>query len=135
MSISVTQTLVMTTCTECGILMAIPLEFDARLRSTHRNFYCLNGHPQHYAGKTEIENLREKCKRLEDDRDWWSDQFESEREAHATTEARRRAEKAAKTKMKNRIAKGVCPCCNRHFENLQRHIESEHPDYVKADDE
>lgn len=40
-----------------------------------------------------------------------------------------RAEKGAKTKLKKRIAKGACPCCNRHFVNLQRHIEGQHPEY------
>lgn len=41
-----------------------------------------------------------------------------------------RAEKAAKTRLKNRIAKGVCPCCTRHFTNLERHMETKHPDYA-----
>lgn len=48
------------------------------------------------------------------------------------TEARRRAEKAAKTRIKNRVTKGVCPCCNRHFVNLQRHMQNKHPEYAGA---
>jgi hypothetical protein len=47
-----------------------------------------------------------------------------------TAERRRRAEKAAKTKIKNRVAKGVCPCCNRTFQNLADHMKSKHPDYA-----
>lgn len=31
--------------------------------------------------------------------------------------------------MKNRVANGVCPCCNRHFENLERHMKGQHPDF------
>ena len=28
-----------------------------------------------------------------------------------------------------RIRKGVCPCCNRHFKNVQRHMDSQPPYY------
>jgi len=45
----------------------------------------------------------------------------------------RRAEKAAKTRLKNRIHNGVCPCCNRTFQNLQKHMKKQHPDYVKSE--
>ena len=48
------------------------------------------------------------------------------------TEMRRRGEKAAKTKIKNRIAAGVCPCCNRTFQNLARHMKGQHPGYADA---
>lgn len=34
------------------------------------------------------------------------------------------------TKLKNRVGHGVCPCCNRSFGNLARHIESEHPTFI-----
>ena len=40
-----------------------------------------------------------------------------------------RGYKAAKTRIKNRIAHGVCPCCQRTFENLARHMANKHPDY------
>ncbi len=43
------------------------------------------------------------------------------------TELRRRAEKGAKTRIKNRVANGVCPCCNRSFVNLARHMHNQHP--------
>jgi Fe-S oxidoreductase len=46
-----------------------------------------------------------------------------------------RAQKAAKTRIKNdrdriktRVANGVCPHCNRTFQNLARHMASQHPD-------
>lgn len=28
-----------------------------------------------------------------------------------------------------RVRRGVCPCCNRHFKNVQRHMDSQHPNY------
>jgi ssDNA-binding Zn-finger/Zn-ribbon topoisomerase 1 len=42
--------------------------------------------------------------------------------------------KRTKTILKNhktRTANGVCPCCNRAFVQLQRHMETKHPDYVE----
>lgn len=35
------------------------------------------------------------------------------------------------TKIKSRVSKGVCPCCNRTFANLARHMGTQHPDYVE----
>ncbi len=53
------------------------------------------------------------------------------RSALEHTERRRRAEKAAKTRVRNRVAAGVCPCCNRTFQNLARHMQSQHPEVVR----
>ena len=52
------------------------------------------------------------------------------RAALRETERRRRAEKGAKTRIKNRVKNGVCPCCNRYFANLHRHMENQHPDFT-----
>jgi len=41
-----------------------------------------------------------------------------------------RAQKAAKTRLKNRIKHGVCPCCNGTFKQLARHMKNKHPDYA-----
>jgi hypothetical protein len=30
-----------------------------------------------------------------------------------------------------RIGNGVCPCCNRSFTNLRRHMTTKHPEYPK----
>lgn len=54
------------------------------------------------------------------------------RAALRETERRRRAEKGAKTKLKKRIAAGVCPCCNRSFQNVRRHMANKHPEFTDA---
>jgi hypothetical protein len=46
------------------------------------------------------------------------------------TEARRRAEKAAKTRLKKRAAKGLCPCCNKQFADLHNHMQRQHPNFA-----
>ena len=44
-------------------------------------------------------------------------------------ERSRSAIKGQLTRAKRRISKGVCPCCNRTFQNLANHISEKHPDY------
>jgi hypothetical protein len=39
------------------------------------------------------------------------------------------------TKLKQRVANGVCPCCHRSFVNLHRHMAGQHPDYTKEQSE
>lgn len=39
------------------------------------------------------------------------------------------ATKGAATKLRKRIANGVCPCCHRSFSNLQRHMKTQHPTF------
>lgn len=45
----------------------------------------------------------------------------------AISERRRAALKGQVTKIKNRVGNGVCPCCNRTFANLGRHMTHQHP--------
>ena len=116
-------------CCGCGISFQIPDEFDNTLRRTHKTFWCPRGCANHYPGESGEERAERLRKRAED-------ALARERARHDQTKAdrdhkerQRRGEKAAKTRMKNRVKNGVCPCCNRHFTNLQRHMESKHPDW------
>lgn len=40
------------------------------------------------------------------------------------------ATKGVVTRIKNRVGKGVCPCCNRTFQNLLDHMKTQHPDFI-----
>lgn len=51
------------------------------------------------------------------------------------TESKRRAEKAAKTRLKNKIQAGACPCCQERFTNLQKHMEEQHPGFIADESE
>ena len=41
--------------------------------------------------------------------------------------------KGALAKQKKRISHGVCICCNRTFQNLKRHMETQHPEMAKEE--
>lgn len=109
-------------CCTCGMMFAVTLDFQRRRKDDHRSFYCPAGHQQHYQGATEAQRLKR----------------ELERKDAELTAARNRANRAsaerdsvakAHRKMRTRVANGVCPCCNRSFENLRNHMHSQHPEY------
>jgi len=124
--------LVTETCAACGMVFAMPSNWQQCRLSDHTSFYCPAGHAQHYTSKSDAEVARDEAERY---KQLWR---ESEAYAKHEYDQRRAAEralratKAAHTRTKNRIKNGVCPCCNRHFENLDRHMHTKHPDYTDA---
>jgi predicted GIY-YIG superfamily endonuclease len=117
-----TRTMSSQECISCGITFAMPKSFENRLRETHANFYCPNGHYQHYTEKSETEKLRARV--------------EQEQRAQATLRERavvaERAQQKAErviTRLKKRSAAGVCPCCNRTFKELAEHMKSKHKEF------
>lgn len=114
--------LVATSCCVCGIVFGLPDFLDKQLRTKGTSFYCPNGHILGYTDP-ELKKVKQK---LELYKQWYA----AEQEDHEATRRSLRATKGVLTRTKNRIAAGVCPCCKRHFENLQRHMDSKHPDYA-----
>jgi hypothetical protein len=106
-----------TSCVTCGTAFGIEATLHDKLRETGRRFYCPNGHDMVYA-KTRVQELEEDLAR--------------EKRWHNETEHRRQLTKGALTRLSNRIAFGVCPCCHRHFDDVQRHMATKHPDFLKS---
>jgi len=48
------------TCCACGCVQWMPTDHNDSLRRSHKTFYCVNGHSQHYPKKTPIEEVEEK---------------------------------------------------------------------------
>lgn len=128
-TIALETTLYVQECIACGITFAFGKSYDARLRETHENFYCPNGHRQAYLGKTEAEKLREQLKREEERRERLESTVEFWKGRERMAERRVRAHKGIVTKLKKRVANGVCPCCHAKFKNLRDHMKAEHPDW------
>lgn len=110
------------TCCNCGIPFFMPSYHQkVLLANKGQSFYCPNGHSMSYTGKTDAEKLKEqlaqeqseRAKREEELQNKWLDEMS-------------RANKLEK--QLKRVHKGVCPCCNRTFENLKRHMETKHPE-------
>lgn len=121
-------------CARCGVVFGITREYEERRRADHKEFFCPAGHGNFYGGKSEAEKLRDELARekhrAEQARAWAED------EARRREVANRRAAAARGqvTRIKNRVRHGVCPCCKRTFQQLARHMASQHPDYTEASD-
>lgn len=122
------QSLVVETCCNCGLVFAMPIELYRERKRDQKNFHCPNGHPQHYVASTE-QDLRNQVAREQARADQLKADRDRERRNRERAERQRSALKGQLTKVKKRVAHGVCPCCNRTFQNLQRHMESQHPEF------
>lgn len=120
--------LVVLTCT-CGILFAIPARLN-RSALKHRGdggwqICCPLGHQWHYVGQTEEEKLRDRLQR-ERDR---AGRLAAERDQAQASLRATRGVATRRKKQLDRVAAGVCPCCGRSFQNLARHMQSQHPTF------
>ncbi len=119
-ALSLQTVLVMKTteCITCGVVTGLTEGYYDQRVQDHKNYYCPNGHSQHFVAKSDADLLRE------------------EKERHERTLARLNAEqqeseKIAKERdrLKKRVKAGVCPCCKRTFKQLAAHMQQKHPDF------
>lgn len=127
-TITHTMTMLVEECCRCGVAFGMPSELvDECQKDSKKYFYCPNGHSQHYS-RSEADKLRTERNNLKQQLARKDDEIANQK---SKTEIERRRVSAAKgqlTKLKNRAKAGVCPCCNCTFKNLQRHMQSQHPD-------
>lgn len=124
----ITVTLVTEVCCNCHVVFGIEAGHQADLRRTKAQFFCPNGHGQHYLGETHEQQLR----RLKDA----ATQALLERDAAQSNlaAANRKAQRQAQQlrAMRKRVAAGVCPvpgCTRSGFTQVSRHIKAQHPDF------
>lgn len=128
-AVSYSSTLVTETCYSCGVLFAMPTDFYRNRQADKKNFYCPNGHSQHYVGKTPEQKLREAEAQLTHLKDQQAAERRRARENREALERSNAALKGVITKTKKRVSNGVCPCCQRTFQDLARHMGNKHPNY------
>lgn len=129
--------LVTETCTTCGTLFAMEEGFQKERLADKTRFYCPNGHYLAYTGKSETQKLQEQLaeerrqrQRAEQNVAYWSDDAKQAR-AEAEHERRRaNGYKGHATRITKRAKAGVCPCCNRTFVNMARHMATKHPQFT-----
>lgn len=129
-TITDTVTLVVVTCYRCGTPFGIESTLNRRLINTGDAFYCPNGHSQGYIETTEdkLKKALRSLKYAESDKQWWENEAKRTKQQLSGT-------KGQLTKLKKRVANGVCPCCHRQFVNLHRHMSNKHPDYTQVEEE
>ena len=114
-------------CCNCKIAFAVPADIRRRWLDDGSYFYCPNGHSQHYS-ENSVAKLEKQLASERKRREWAQQEAARQREQAEESERRRIAQKAATTRLRNRAKSGLCPCCNRHFNQLEAHMKNKHPE-------
>lgn len=138
-TLTYTGTLVIETCW-CGIQHAIPKSLRDHVLQQQRDglkqtaIYCPIGHSWIFSGKGEAEVLREENERLQRVAASRQESLKIAREQRDTAQRSNTALKGVVTRTKRKAAHALCPVegCGRSFVQVQRHLSSQHPDWVKA---
>nr|DAH84822.1 MAG TPA: Transcription factor IIIA/RNA Complex finger, TRANSCRIPTION-RNA COMPLEX [Caudoviricetes sp.] len=117
-------------CGECGIEHYVPKAFDDNqvALGSKGGWRCPNGHSRVYR-ESEADVVRRERDLLKQRIAQKDDEIRRQREHREAAERSAAARKGQITRLKNRAAAGVCPCCNRSFENLRRHMDHKHPGF------
>lgn len=114
----------------CGVQHAVPQSLrdeQMRYHNTGRSMsiYCPLGHTYVPSGEPEVLKVQRALAAEISKHDQTKAALKAERN-------KLNSEKAAKSRLKNRVKNGVCPCCKRSFANLHRHMQGQHPDFGNA---
>lgn len=126
--LSRTVNLVTEECITCGTVFGLSATLRNHCYQNGGYFYCPVGHSQGWNTancKTNIDKLSAEIARLKSLVDYKDSRIEAER-------CKAAAAKTTLTKERNRLRNGVCPCCNRHFVNVERHLKTKHPNFAEV---
>lgn len=105
----------------CGIRHAIPAELDRQAHHNGTGVHCPLGHTWVYK-QTKADRLERELAEERRRRQAARDLLDAEQRSHSAT-------RGHLTRSKKRAAAGVCPCCNRTFQNVARHVSTKHPEF------
>jgi uncharacterized protein with PIN domain len=118
------------TC-KCEIYLPDELYNAAKRGRGSVAFYCGFGHAQVFAeGETDLEIMTRERNRLRQRLAERDDAILHQRNLREATERKLLATRGVITRIKKRVGHGVCPCCNRTFGDLSRHMKTNHPTYA-----
>ena len=118
-----------TVCSECGGVYALTTSYENKRKNDGKRWNCPYCQTSYGYSKSEVAKLKEQLAKKERELEREATRHNWTKSELQDTEHRRRAEKAAKTRIKNRVAVGVCPCCKRTFKQLAAHMKTKHPSY------
>lgn len=125
------------TCPICGVHYALDKAFDDYRLSggsglDNKNtlgWHCPNGHSLIYT-ENEADRLRRERDSLKQQQARYEERLKSANDRAERERNRANGYKGHATKITKRAKNGVCPCCNRSFENLKRHMATKHPTFT-----
>jgi hypothetical protein len=125
-------TFVVVTCASCAVEFGVTDRLQQARREDQSDFWCPNGHINVYR-QSESDRLR---KQLEAEQRRVIQANAARQHAERERLAAERSASAYKgqtTRLRKRVGNGVCPCCNRHFQNVERHMSNKHPDFADTE--
>jgi hypothetical protein len=107
-------------CCTCGHLIFMSTDFETRRRRDKNYWYCTScGQGQRWSGESDIDKVKKEL------------DAETKRKMDALAQANELRASLQKVqddaaRLKKRAHAGVCPCCNRTFQNVARHMKTKH---------
>lgn len=114
-------------CGKCGGIFALSNRFLTHARENKGGFHC----PYCATPWSWSESNEDRLRKQLDAKEREVTAAKSEAMKERVLKEQAIAATAAKEKQIQRVHKGVCPCCNRSFTNLRRHMATKHPESVK----
>jgi len=108
---------------------AAGVDFFKRMSASSGSWYCPKGHSVTFA-KSELDRAREEAQQVRKDADLAWERFRAERAAHDVERRSHAATKGHLTRMRNRLAAGMCPWCKRSITQLREHVGEKHPEHA-----
>lgn len=124
MSATFTETVVLEkdTCGRCGGVFALNKVFTDHARANQGGFHCPYCQTGWSWNESESDRLRKRLEAAQNElRGVKCEILRNQQLLDAEKKARENAERKLR-----RADKGVCPCCNRTFQNLARHMATKH---------
>lgn len=127
-------TFVVVDCADCAVEFALTARLHGIRRGDGQNFYCPNGHINIYR-ESEADRLRKQLEAEQRNVIRARAQRDAAQREQAAAERSASAYKGQTTRLRKRIGNGVCPVesCRRHFQNVERHIANQHPNFTEQE--
>ncbi len=133
---TITQTVTLTqiNCGQCGGTYAINERYRQQKSDQGGGWncpYCKCSWG--YFNDNELARTKKALEQQKANTEWYRQQAETRGKDRDHAQHQVRAYRGVITKTKRRIAHGVCPCCQRTFQDLARHMKGQHPGYTDTD--
>lgn len=118
-------------CYRCNEDFGLTDEVEAALRRSCASFHCPWGHSQAFRlGECNEDKLRRERDSLKQQAARLHDRIREEGARADRERNRANGYKGHATRISKRAKAGVCPCCNRTFQQLARHMATQHPQFT-----
>lgn len=119
-------------CPFCHAVFGIADAACVRYRASGKSFHCPYCQGSMSYGESALDRERKAREAAERDANLQRIRADTAARLRVAAEHSTRATKGHLTRLKKRVAAGVCPCCNRTFKDLSRHMAGQHPEYVEV---